>query len=99
MSVMEVGVGGIGRHWSLGGMLEVTVTGSVKGSPSEVSAGGRRVNIGRWELEESTGVGRLLKRMEGRVVYLGIMGVAGSQSMESDTRIEEVSGTNTFQER
>ena len=69
------------------------------GSPSEVSTGGRRVMMGRKELDESTGVGRLENRLDGRVVYLGKVGIAGSQSMESDTLMELVSGTKTYQER
>ena len=99
MSVMEVGEGALGRHESLDGMLKVTVVGGTTGSPSETSTGGRMVMIGRCELDESTGVGEFVNRIEGRVVYLGTMGVAGSQSIESDTRIEVVAGTKTFQER
>lgn len=57
------------------------------------------VMMGRKELEESTGVGRLENKLDGGVVYLGTVGVAGSQSIEFDTRMEPVSGTKTFHDR
>ena len=90
--VLVRGINGSGGGSGLGGD-------ELRSPPSEMRTGGRIVMIGRWELDESTGVGEFVNKMEGRVVYMGTMGVAGSQSIESDTRIEVVAGTKTFQER